>query len=42
MPNSADPNCPTTPSYHRAQELRVMHDFKETTCEVLTTPWEDA
>jgi hypothetical protein len=37
-----DPNCLTTPSYHRAQEMRVMHEFKESTCEVLNPTWDDA
>ncbi|KDE08803.1 hypothetical protein MVLG_00908 [Microbotryum lychnidis-dioicae p1A1 Lamole] len=42
MPNPEDPSCPTTPSYHLSQQMRVMHEFKETTCEFLTTPnWSD-
>lgn len=42
LPNAEDPRCPTTPSYHRAQEQRVMHEFKETVCEVYNAPWDDA
>lgn len=42
MFNADDPACPTTASYYQAQELRVMHEFKETACEVLNTPWDDA
>ncbi|CEQ39687.1 SPOSA6832_01233 [Sporobolomyces salmonicolor] len=41
MPNPSDPNAPTTPSYHRAQEMRVMHELKETVCEVLAPSWDD-
>ncbi|GAA5864554.1 hypothetical protein JCM8547_005578 [Rhodosporidiobolus lusitaniae] len=41
LPNPSDPSCPTTPSYHRLQELRVMHELKESTCEVLTPKWDD-
>lgn len=40
--NPEDPNCPTTSSYHRSQEMRVMHEFKESTCEVLSGGWDDA
>ncbi|ORY81735.1 actin family [Leucosporidium creatinivorum] len=40
--NPEDPNCPTTLSYHRSQEMRVMHEFKESTCEVLSGGWDDA
>lgn len=42
MPDPSNPDCPTTPSYHRSQEMRVMHEFKETVCEVYSTPWDDA
>ncbi|GAA5983588.1 hypothetical protein JCM5350_004876 [Sporobolomyces pararoseus] len=42
LPNPSDPTAATTPSYHRSQELRVMHEMKETVCEVLTPTWDDA
>lgn len=42
LPNPSDPNAPTTPSYHRSQELKVMHEMKETVCEVLTPTWDDS
>jgi hypothetical protein len=42
LPNPSDPNAATTPSYHRSQELRVMHEMKETVCEVLTPTWDDS
>ncbi|KAI5476330.1 actin-related protein Arp4p [Pseudohyphozyma bogoriensis] len=42
QPNSEDPACPTTPSYHKSQEKRVMHEFKETVCEVYNVQWDDA
>ncbi|GAA6064034.1 hypothetical protein JCM10212_001460 [Sporobolomyces blumeae] len=41
LPNASDPNAPTTSSYHRSQELRVMHEMKETVCEVLAPSWDD-
>ncbi|GAA5887041.1 hypothetical protein JCM16303_007114 [Sporobolomyces ruberrimus] len=42
QPNPSDPNSATTASYHRSQQLRVMHEMKETICEVLTPTWDDA
>ncbi|GAA5865669.1 hypothetical protein JCM5353_005177, partial [Sporobolomyces roseus] len=42
LPNDSDPNSATTPSYHRSQELRVMHEMKETICEVLAPGWDDS
>ncbi|GAA5856974.1 hypothetical protein JCM9279_000519 [Rhodotorula babjevae] len=42
VPNPADPNAPTTPSYHHLQEMRLMHETKEATCEVLAPQWDDA
>ncbi|GAA5996601.1 actin family protein [Rhodotorula paludigena] len=42
LPNPADPNAPTTPSYHRLQEMRLAHELKESVCEVLTPSWDDA
>ncbi|GAA6009028.1 hypothetical protein JCM11491_005716 [Sporobolomyces phaffii] len=42
LPNPSDPNAATTASYHRSQELRVMHELKETVCEVLTPAWDDS
>ena len=41
MPDEHAMDCPTTPSYHHAQEMRVMHEFKESTCEVLPSFWDD-
>jgi len=41
LPNPSDPGCPTTPSYHQSQELRVMHEFKESVCEVYPGPWDE-
>ncbi|KAK4051073.1 NuA4 histone acetyltransferase subunit [Microbotryomycetes sp. JL221] len=41
-PDPSNPNCPTTPSYHDAQVMRVMHEFKESACEVmLAREWND-
>ncbi|GAA5939032.1 actin family protein [Sporobolomyces koalae] len=40
VPKDAD--SATTSSYHRSQELRVMHEMKETVCEVMTPTWDDA
>ncbi|TNY18285.1 actin family [Rhodotorula diobovata] len=42
QPNPSDPDAPTTPSYHRLQEMRLMHEVKEAVCEVLTPQWDDA
>lgn len=40
MPSAENDN--TSASYHNAQELRVMHEFKESACEVLPYGWDDA
>lgn len=32
---------PTTKSYHEAQEMRLMHEFKEAMCEILPSKWDD-
>lgn len=37
-----DERCPTTKSYHQAQEMKVIHEFKESVCEVMNIPWDDA
>ncbi|BGP40213.1 Actin-related protein 4 [Rhodotorula kratochvilovae] len=42
VPNPADPSAPTTPSYHRLQEMWLMHEMKEAVCEVVTPQWDDA
>ncbi|GAA5901109.1 hypothetical protein JCM6882_006120 [Rhodosporidiobolus microsporus] len=42
LPNPSDPSAPTTPSYHRLQELRLAHELKESVCEVLSPSWGDA
>lgn len=31
----------TTDSYAKYQELRIMHDLKETVCEVLPRSWDE-
>ncbi|GEM09731.1 actin-related protein Arp4p [Rhodotorula toruloides] len=41
LPNPADPNAPTTPSYHRLEEMRLMHELKDSACEVMTPSWDD-
>ncbi|KAG0147700.1 hypothetical protein CROQUDRAFT_655908 [Cronartium quercuum f. sp. fusiforme G11] len=35
------PGSTTTESYARYQELRIMHDLKETVCEVLPRSWDE-
>ncbi|BGP16247.1 hypothetical protein JCM10213_007688 [Rhodosporidiobolus nylandii] len=42
IPNPSDPSHPTTPSYHRLQEQRLLHELKESVCEVLAPAWDDA
>ncbi|KAJ8294121.1 Actin-related protein 4 [Rhodotorula toruloides] len=41
LPNPSDPNAATTPSYHRLEEMRLMHELKESVCEVMTPSWDD-
>ncbi|GAA5983625.1 hypothetical protein JCM10908_000356 [Rhodotorula pacifica] len=42
IPNLDDQtNSPTTPSYHHFEELRLMHELKESVCEVVTPTWDD-
>ncbi|KAK4054587.1 NuA4 histone acetyltransferase subunit [Microbotryomycetes sp. JL201] len=42
LPNPEDASCPTTPSYHKAQLMRVMHEMKESVCEVnAARDWND-
>ncbi|BGP32230.1 Actin-related protein 4 [Rhodotorula toruloides] len=41
LPNPSDPNAATTPSYHHLEEMRLMHELKESVCEVMTPSWED-
>lgn len=35
------PGSTTTASYAKYQELRIMHDLKETVCEVLPRTWDE-
>ncbi|GAA5985790.1 hypothetical protein JCM11641_006207 [Rhodosporidiobolus odoratus] len=35
------PSSHTTPSYHNLEQMRVMHELKESTCEVLAPNWDD-
>ena len=42
IPNLAEPEkSATTPSYHHFEELRLMHELKESVCEVVTPTWDD-
>ncbi|BGP55511.1 Actin-related protein 4 [Rhodotorula sphaerocarpa] len=41
IPNPADPNAPTTSSYHHFEEMRLMHEVKESVCEVVAPTWDD-
>lgn len=46
IPNLAEPETSattttTTPSYHHFEELRLMHELKESVCEVVTPAWDD-
>ncbi|GAA6040943.1 hypothetical protein JCM8097_003200 [Rhodosporidiobolus ruineniae] len=42
FPNPSDPSAPTSPSYHQLQQMRLMHELKESVCAVLTPHWDDA
>ncbi|KAH9824776.1 actin family [Melampsora americana] len=35
------PDSTTTPTYAKYQELRIMHDLKESICEVLPRSWDE-
>lgn len=41
MPDPNNPNANTTPSYRHSQEMRVMHEFKEGTLEILSGAWDE-
>ncbi|POY74614.1 hypothetical protein BMF94_2375 [Rhodotorula taiwanensis] len=41
IPNPSDPNAPTTASYHHFEEVRLMHELKESVCEVITPTWDE-
>ncbi|KWU41964.1 Actin/actin-like protein [Rhodotorula sp. JG-1b] len=42
IPNLAEPEkSATTPSYHHFEEFRLMHELKESVCEVVTPTWDD-